>query len=126
MSDVPMASRALDTYIRTILSDGTGCFVLRALSVAESACENRGAISLFFGLPFRVDALRQVIRALMLAATKRSSAGVVMLRAALVVTSLIFGIEIDADSTALAGPPYQNCNDAHADGSYSTPPREPP
>jgi hypothetical protein len=25
--------------------------VPRALSVAESACENRGAISLFFGLP---------------------------------------------------------------------------
>jgi hypothetical protein len=61
----------------------------------------------------------------MLAATKRSSAGVVMLRTALVVTSLIFGIEIDADSTALAGPPYQNCNEAHADGRYSIPSTDP-
>jgi len=43
----------------------------------------------FFGVPFGVDALRQVIRALMLASTKRSAARVVMLRAALAVTSLI-------------------------------------
>jgi hypothetical protein len=57
----------------------------------------------------------------MLVATRSSSAGVVMLHAAIVVTSLIFGIEINADSTALAGPPYQNCNEAHADGRYSIP-----
>ena len=48
-----------------------------------------------------------------------------MLRTALVVTSLIFGIEINADSTALAGPPYQNCNEAHADGRYSIPTSDP-
>lgn len=48
-----------------------------------------------------------------------------MLRAALVVTSLIVGIEINADSTALAGPPYQNCNEAHADGRYSIPSTDP-
>jgi hypothetical protein len=58
-----------------------------------------------------VDALRQVIRALMLAASKRSSAGVVMLRAALVVTSLLFGIEINAEPMALADPTYRNCNE---------------
>ena len=61
----------------------------------------------------------------MLAATKRSPAGVVMLRAALVVTSLIFGIEINADSTASADPPYQNCNEAHADGRFSIPTSDP-
>jgi len=61
----------------------------------------------------------------MLAATKRSSAGVVMLRTALVVTSLIFGIEINVDSTALADPPYQDCNEAHADGRYSIPASDP-
>jgi hypothetical protein len=61
----------------------------------------------------------------MLVVTKTSSAGVVMLRAALVVVSLIFGIEINADSTALAGPPYQNCNEAHADGRYSIPTSDP-
>ena len=61
----------------------------------------------------------------MLAATKRSPAGVVMLRAALVVTSLVFGIEINADSTASADPPYQNCNEAHADGRYSIPISDP-
>ena len=48
-----------------------------------------------------------------------------MLRAALVVTSLIFGIEINADSTALTDPPYQNCNEAHADGRYSIPISDP-
>jgi hypothetical protein len=61
----------------------------------------------------------------MIAATKRSSAGVVMLHVALAVTSLIFGIEINTDSTALAGPPYQNCNEAHADGRYSIPTSDP-
>jgi hypothetical protein len=74
-------------------------------------------------LPFRVDALRQVVRALMLAATERSSAGVVMLRAALAVTSLIFSI--DSEPMALADPPYQNCNEAHADGRYSIPISDP-
>src|SRR5258708_4590121 len=60
MIDVPMASRALDTYIRTILSDGR-LFALRALSLAESACENLGAISLFFcGLSVRVDAIARL------------------------------------------------------------------
>jgi hypothetical protein len=53
------------------------------------------------------------------------SAGVVMLRAALAVTSLIFGIEIDAEPMALADPPYQNCNEAHADGRYSIPISDP-
>ena len=48
-----------------------------------------------------------------------------MLRAALVVTSLVFGIEINADSMASAGPPYQNCNEAHADGRYSIPTSDP-
>ena len=48
-----------------------------------------------------------------------------MLRAALVVVSLIFGTEINADSTALAGLPYQNCNEAHADGRYSIPISDP-
>jgi Excalibur calcium-binding domain len=57
----------------------------------------------------------------MLVATKSSSSGVVMLRAALVVTSLIFGMEIGAEPVAFAGPPYQNCNEAHADGRYSIP-----
>jgi hypothetical protein len=76
-------------------------------------------------MPPGVDALRQVIRALMLAATKRPSAGVVMLRAALVVTSLIFGIEINAEPIVLADPPYQNCNEAHADGRYSIPISDP-
>jgi hypothetical protein len=61
----------------------------------------------------------------MLVVTKTSSAGVVMLRAALVVVSLIFGIEINADSTALADPPYQNCNEAYADGRYSIPISDP-
>ena len=61
----------------------------------------------------------------MLADTKSSSAGVVMLRAALVVTSLIFGIETNSGSTAFADPPYQNCNDAHADGRYSIPTNDP-
>jgi hypothetical protein len=61
----------------------------------------------------------------MLVVTKSSSAGVVMLRAAIVVTSLIFGIEIDAEPMALAGPPYQNCNEAHADGRYSIPTSDP-
>jgi hypothetical protein len=61
----------------------------------------------------------------MIAVTKRSSAGVVMLRAALAVTSLIFGMEIDAEPMALAGPPYQNCNEAHADGRYSIPTSDP-
>jgi hypothetical protein len=61
----------------------------------------------------------------MLVDTKSSSAGVVMLRAALVVTSLIFGIEIDAAPTVLAGPPYQDCNEAHADGRYSIPTSDP-
>jgi hypothetical protein len=72
-----------------------------------------------------IDQLRPVIRALMLAGTERSTAGVVMLRAALVVTSLVFGIEINADSTVLAGPPYQYCNEAHADGRYSIPTSDP-
>jgi Excalibur calcium-binding domain len=48
-----------------------------------------------------------------------------MLRTALVVTSLIFGIEINSDSTALADPPYQNGNEAHADGRYSIPTSDP-
>jgi Excalibur calcium-binding domain len=48
-----------------------------------------------------------------------------MLRAALAVTSLIFGIEIDAAPMVLAGPPYQNCNEAHADGRYSIPASDP-
>ena len=48
-----MASRVLDTFIRSIPSDGR-C-ALHALSVA--VCENRGAISLFFGLSVRVDAI---------------------------------------------------------------------
>jgi hypothetical protein len=48
-----------------------------------------------------------------------------MLRAALAVTSLIFGIEIDAAPTVLADPPYQNCNEAHADGRYSIPITDP-
>ena len=48
-----------------------------------------------------------------------------MLRAALVVTSLILGIETNAGSTAFADPPYQNCNDAHADGRYSIPTSDP-
>jgi Excalibur calcium-binding domain len=48
-----------------------------------------------------------------------------MLGTALVVTSLVFGIEINADSTALADPPYQNCNEAHADGRYSIPTSDP-
>jgi hypothetical protein len=48
-----------------------------------------------------------------------------MLRTALAVTSLIFGIEINADSTALADPPYQNCNEAHANGRYSIPTSDP-
>jgi hypothetical protein len=61
----------------------------------------------------------------MLEATKSSSAGVVMLRAALAVTLLIFGIEIDAEPMALASPPYQNCNEAHADGRYSIPTSDP-
>jgi Excalibur calcium-binding domain len=69
--------------------------------------------------------MRQAIRGLMLVDTKSSSAGVVMLRAALVVTSLIFGIEIDSAPTVLAGPPYQNCNEAHADGRYSIPTSDP-
>jgi Excalibur calcium-binding domain len=72
-----------------------------------------------------VHPLRRVIRALMLAVTKRSSAGVVMLRIALAVTSLIFGIEIDVQPMVLAGPPYQNCNEAHADGRYSIPTSDP-
>jgi hypothetical protein len=61
----------------------------------------------------------------MIAATKRSSAGVAMLRIALVVTSLIFGSELDAQPRVLAGPPYQNCNEAHADGRYSIPTSDP-
>lgn len=61
----------------------------------------------------------------MLADTKSSSAGVVMLRAALVITSLIFGVEVDAAPTVLAAPPYQNCNEAHADGRYSIPTSDP-
>jgi hypothetical protein len=48
-----------------------------------------------------------------------------MLRAALAVTSLFLGIEIAAGPTALAGPPYQNCNEAHADGRYSIPTSDP-
>ena len=48
-----------------------------------------------------------------------------MLRAALAVTSLIFGIEIDSEPMALADPPYQNCNEAHADGPYSIPISDP-
>jgi hypothetical protein len=48
-----------------------------------------------------------------------------MLRAALVVISLIFGAGITAHSPALAAPPYQNCNEAHADGRYSIPTSDP-
>jgi hypothetical protein len=48
-----------------------------------------------------------------------------MLRTALAVTSLIFGIEINAEPTALADPPYQSCNEAHADGRYSIPASDP-
>ena len=48
-----------------------------------------------------------------------------MLRIALAVTSLIFGIEIGAEPMALAGPPYQNCSEAHADGRYSIPSTDP-
>jgi hypothetical protein len=61
----------------------------------------------------------------MLVVTKSSSAGVVMLRIALAVTSLVFGIAIDAEPMALAGPPYQNCGEAHADGRYSIPSTDP-
>jgi hypothetical protein len=48
-----------------------------------------------------------------------------MLRAALVVTSLIFGIEINSEPIVLADPPYQNCNEAHADVRYSIPISDP-
>jgi hypothetical protein len=48
-----------------------------------------------------------------------------MLHAALVVISLAFGSGNTADSPALAGPPYQNCNEAHADGRYSIPTSDP-
>ena len=48
-----------------------------------------------------------------------------MLHAALAITSLIFGIEIDAEPMALAEPPYQNCNEAYADGRYSIPTSDP-
>jgi Excalibur calcium-binding domain len=102
--------------------------------VAESVCE-KVDFPIFLDCPFAstpspgcrrgVDPLRRVIRALMLAATKRSSAGVVMLGAALAVTSLIFGIEIDAGPTVLVVLPYQNCNEAHADGRYSIPASDP-
>ncbi|HEY1838883.1 MAG TPA: excalibur calcium-binding domain-containing protein [Mycobacterium sp.] len=48
-----------------------------------------------------------------------------MLRTALAVTSLLFGIEIAAAPAGLADPPYQNCNEAHADGRYSIPTSDP-
>ena len=48
-----------------------------------------------------------------------------MLRAAFVVLSLVFGIGISANSPASAGPPYQDCNQAHADGRYSIPTSDP-
>jgi hypothetical protein len=48
-----------------------------------------------------------------------------MLHAALVVVSLVFGNGITANSPALAGPPYQDCNQAHADGRYSIPTSDP-
>jgi hypothetical protein len=62
-------------------------------------------------------------RAFKLVDIKWSSAGVVMLRAALVVISLSVGIT--AHSPAVSGPPYQNCNEAHADGRYSIPASDP-
>lgn len=48
-----------------------------------------------------------------------------MLRTLLAVTSLIFGTEIISAPTGLAGPPYSNCGDAHADGRYSIPSTDP-
>jgi Excalibur calcium-binding domain len=48
-----------------------------------------------------------------------------MLRAAFVVLPLVFGSGISAHSPASAGPPYQNCNQAHADGRYSIPASDP-
>jgi hypothetical protein len=48
-----------------------------------------------------------------------------MLHAALAVTSLIFGIEFDSAPIVFVGPPYQNCNEAHADGRYSIPTSDP-
>ncbi len=48
-----------------------------------------------------------------------------MLHAALAVTSLILGIEINTEPMTLASPPYQNCNEAHADGRYSIPTSDP-
>lgn len=47
-----------------------------------------------------------------------------MLRTAVAITSLIFGIEIAAAPAGLADPPYQNCNEAHA-GRYSIPTSDP-
>jgi hypothetical protein len=44
-----------------------------------------------------------------------------MLRTALAVTSLVFGIEIAVAPAGLAGPPYRNCDEAHADGRYNIP-----
>jgi hypothetical protein len=48
-----------------------------------------------------------------------------MLRTALAVTSLIIGIGMASGPVARADPPYQNCNQAHADGRYSIPTSDP-
>jgi hypothetical protein len=43
------------------------------------------------------------------------------LRTAFAVSALFLGIEISNASLALADPPYQDCNQARADGRYSIP-----
>ena len=48
-----------------------------------------------------------------------------MISTALIVTSLIFGVQIASTPAGLADPPYQNCNEAHADGRYSIPSSDP-
>jgi Excalibur calcium-binding domain len=48
-----------------------------------------------------------------------------MLRTALAIASLTFGIGIATAPAALADPPYKNCSEAHADGRYNIPSTDP-
>ena len=48
-----------------------------------------------------------------------------MVLTALAVITIVVGAEFTSASSAMAGPPYQNCNEARADGRSSIPSTDP-
>lgn len=48
-----------------------------------------------------------------------------MIRASLLVAAALLGPGVATATPALAGPPYKNCSEAHADGRYNIPSDDP-